>query len=142
MTGVKKRNRPCKYFTKSKKYDDNLDKRIYIPDWRFYPSFWEKFNEVAFKKSLSKSNYFETVMKNFFILEKPYLFISNKKQRNIHETKVRSPKLTIHPLIIKKIEKYSKLCNCSAPQYISMAFNIYEFKYKDELILGRLVLTS
>ena len=85
MTGVKKRNRPCKYFTKDKKFDDNENKRIHIPDWRFYPSFWEKFNKVATIKSLSKSNYFETVLKNFFILERPYIFTARQKQRNFIE---------------------------------------------------------
>ena len=68
MTSIRKKS---KYYGKNGKkpaYDNNPNRRVQIPDWRFYSGIIEYIEYGAKENQVTRSRFFETVVKNYFLL--------------------------------------------------------------------------
>ena len=73
MTGVRKKSKRYGKIIKkgdilSKAYNENPNRRIYIPEWRFHLDIINFIEDGANKNNVTRSRFFETVIKNHFLL--------------------------------------------------------------------------
>ena len=123
-------------------YDDNPDRRVRCPNWKFTEDFIKNLEKGAEENKISKSQYFEKVVENFFILEEPTSFIvASKRDYNNTNPKVKAPRMTLHPQIIEDIKIYASKISPSQAKYIELLFSKYHFKYGHEIKLKNLIHT-
>lgn len=117
-------------------YEDNPDRRIHCPEWSLHLNHYERLSEVARKNDMSRSRVFETIMQNFFLIEKPTI--------EIEDTPAPAPKktlrkLTLHPSVIELIRVFATASNTNASRYINEAMEIYFVKHRGEMDLRKLI---
>jgi hypothetical protein len=128
-----------RYGTIAKDYEDNPDRRIYCPEWGFYPNFIKELEKNAQKNNVSRSCFFETIVQNFFLLENPIIQIYKKNSYCSTEKIITLKKLTIHPSVLEMIAKNAKKSEVSQSRYLAFLFDIYKVIYKNEMILHKIL---
>jgi|GEM_PF-3519153 hypothetical protein len=144
MTGVKKKSR---YYGKvikkgdniSKAYNENPNRRIQIPDWRFYSNIIDFINQGAISNEVTRSRFFETVIKNHFLLHKTFFIANSSIDTSLIENKSKRIKLFIHPVFIEMIKKYALQSNCTATRYLTLLFQNYKLKYGAKIDISQLI---
>jgi hypothetical protein len=117
-------------------YEDNPDRRVHCPEWSLHICHYEKLSDIAHKHDMSRSRVFETIMQNFFLIEKPTIAIE--------ETPAPAPKktlrkLTLHPSVIEAIQTFSAKSRINSSRYINEALAVYFNKYNGEVDLKKLI---
>ena len=130
-----KKSKPCG--TRAPMYEENPDRRIHCPEWSLHMQHYSKIEEIARKNDMSRSKVFETIMQNFFLLEKPRLEIEGYIPTQVKRKTVR--KLTLHPAVIELIQAFSIASEVSSSRYINSALEIYFDKHKSEMDLRKLI---
>lgn len=130
-----KKSRPCG--KRVPMYEENPDRRIHCPEWSLHKENYDRLLEVATEHNMSRSRVFETIMQNFFLIEKPTIEI-DKGTPNAAEKKTLK-KLTLHPSIIETIQTFSKRSCTNSSRYINEALNLYFSKYDNEIDLRNLI---
>lgn len=131
-----------KRFGYKKGYENNAERRVHCPEWSFYPSFLKDLAKNAQLNNVTRSCFFETVVQNFFLLENPVIQIYKKNNYCITEKTISLKKLTIHPSVLKMIEENAKKSKVSQSRYLTFLFEIYQFKYKNELELSKILVNN
>lgn len=119
-------------------HDNNPDRRVRCPHWRFTNEFIKDLRQGALENNISASCFFEQVVHNFFILENPNL-IAISKSSNTKPKKSSRISMTLHPILVEEIQTFSKKSNLSASVYIELMFLKYYTKYKYEAKLKNLI---
>lgn len=130
-----KKSKPCA--TRVPMYEENPDRRIHCPEWSLHKAHYERLTEVAHSNNISKSRAFETIMQNFFLIEKPRLELEGSVPMEAEKRTVR--KLTLHPSVIELIRTFATASNVNASRYINEAMEIYFVKHRGEMDLRRLI---
>lgn len=130
-----KKSRPCA--TRVPMYEENPDRRIHCPEWSLHKTHYERLAEVARAHNISKSRAFETIMQNFFLIEKPRLELEGSVPPEAEKQTVR--KLTLHPSVIELIRTFAMASNVNASRYINEAMEIYFMKHRGEMDLRKLI---
>lgn len=86
---------------------------------------------------MSKSRVFETIMQNFFLIEKPRLPLEGGSPIGIERKTIR--KLTLHPSVIETIKFFSILSGVSSSRYINSALDVYFTNHSGEMDLRKLI---
>ncbi len=120
-------------------YEDNPDRRVYCPEWNFYPSFMDNLTINAKKHDMSRSCFFETVVQNFFLLENPIIPIYKKNNYSAIEKTKTVKKLMLHPTILELIKLNAQKSRASQAKYLTILFEIYRMKYKNEVDLAHIL---
>lgn len=125
-----------------KGYEDNPERRVHCPQWSFYPNFIKELANNAEQKNVTRSCFFETIVQNFFLLENPVIQIYKKNSYCTTEKTESLEKLTIHPSILKMISENARKSKVSQSRYLTFLFEIYKFKYKNEMELYKILSTN
>jgi hypothetical protein len=144
MTGVRKKSRYYGKIVKkgdnlSKAYNENPNRRVQIPDWRFYSNIINFIEDGANQNEITRSRFFETVIKNHFILNKTFFIANSSIDTSIMENKNKRVKLFMHPIFIDMIKKYAKQSNCTATRYLTLLFQNYKVKYGVKIDISQLL---
>lgn len=126
-------------YKKRNEYEDNPERRVYCPQWSFYPNFIKELANNAKLNDVSRSCFFETIVQNFFLLENPVIQIYKKNSYCTTEKTESLEKLTIHPSVLKMIAENAKKSKVSQSRYLTFLFEIYKFKYKNEMELYKIL---
>lgn len=118
-------------------YEENCDRRIHCPEWSLYIGHYEKLSQVALEHDMSRSRVFETIMQNFFLIEKPTMVLEESAPVGVEKKTLR--KLTLHPSIIELIRTFAMASNVNASRYINEAMGMYFTKHSGEMDLRRLI---
>ena len=111
-----RKSKPCK--TRVPMYEENPDRRVHCPEWSLHLHHYNKIQEIANKKDMSRSRVFETIMQNFFLIETPKLNLEGYSPKEIKRKTVR--KLTLHPSVIELIQSFSLESGISSSRYIKI----------------------
>lgn len=129
------KSKPCA--TRVPMYEENPERRIHCPEWSLYATNYEMLSEVALKNDMSRSRVFETIMQNFFLIEKPTVEVQDITPLAVEKKTLK--KLTLHPTVIEAIQTFSQRSRINSSRYINEVLNIYFTKYKEELDLKNLI---
>ena len=139
MTNIRKKS---KYYGKSGNKpacDDNPNRRVQIPDWRFYASIIEYIEDGAKIHGITRGRFFETVVKNYFLLNPTFIVANYKIDNSCIENKSKRLKFYMHPTYIEMIKKYAAQSNCTATRYLTLLFQNYKVKYWVEIDLNKVL---
>lgn len=133
MKKAKRYGKPCS------SYDKNPDRRMKCPEWTFYPSFIKELDTNAKIHDISRSQYFERVVQNFFLIESPFIQIAIKHNYSLVEKTIRLRRLYIHPTVLELIAENSKKSNVSQSKYLTMLFALYKSKFENEIDIVKIL---
>lgn len=119
-------------------HDNNPDRRVKTPNWKFSEEFVRALRDGAKRNNISASCFFEKVIQNFFILENPNL-IAISKNTNKNTKKIVRISMTMHPILVDDLKKFSEKSNLSTSAYIELIFSKYYSKYSCETELKNLL---
>ena len=125
--------------TRVQMYEDNPERRIHCPEWTLLESIHKRIEEGAKANDISRSRFFERVMQNFFLVEKPVFMVSSKKTVSYIEKVKPLKKLTLHPAVVELIKEFSQKSNTSSSRYVTLAIEKYIGKYGYEVDLKKIL---
>jgi len=120
-------------------HDININRRKRCPSWNFSNYFITNLKEGAKYNKMSTARFFESVVNNFFILEKQKILNFVNKSYKYSQKKQRTPSMALHPKVLTLLNNYSLISNISPSCYIENLFNIYFYKYSYEIKLNNLL---
>ena len=130
-----RKSKPCK--NRVPMYEENPERRVHCPEWSIHLPHFEAIEHIAKKNDMSRSRVFETLMHNFFLIEKAKITEDKIVEVEVEKKVVR--KLTLHPTLIELIKQFSNASEISSSKYINSALAIYFEKHKGEMDLRKLI---